>query len=151
MLDECEHGSLRRKCPICERDEEIAELKADLEREQEAHYHAVGRANGFEFRAREKVAMRKEVEEVLGVESGPAGDEQFQKGLNALRELKAERNQYKRLSEKLKHLAKLGYHLSTYAASIRWDGRRNLKSWMDGLHEEIMAVQQEYRDVFGED
>lgn len=25
----CEHGSLRRKCEICERDEEIAELKAD--------------------------------------------------------------------------------------------------------------------------
>ncbi len=24
--DECEHGSLRRKCPICERDDEISHL-----------------------------------------------------------------------------------------------------------------------------
>jgi hypothetical protein len=28
--DVCDHGSLRRKCEICERDEEIADLKADL-------------------------------------------------------------------------------------------------------------------------
>lgn len=27
----CGHGSLRRQCPICERDEEIAELKATLD------------------------------------------------------------------------------------------------------------------------
>ena len=29
--NQCEHGSLRRVCPICERDEEIASLKARLE------------------------------------------------------------------------------------------------------------------------
>lgn len=29
--DECEHGSLRRACEICERDEEIASLKKQLE------------------------------------------------------------------------------------------------------------------------
>ena len=30
--DVCEHGSLRRKCPICERNEEIATLKAEVAR-----------------------------------------------------------------------------------------------------------------------
>ena len=29
--DECEHGSLRRACEICERDKEIASLKKQLE------------------------------------------------------------------------------------------------------------------------
>ena len=31
MRDECEHGSLRRCCEICDRDAEIDRLKADLE------------------------------------------------------------------------------------------------------------------------
>lgn len=30
MLDECHHGSLRRQCEICERDDRIAELEAAL-------------------------------------------------------------------------------------------------------------------------
>lgn len=30
MLDECQHGSLRRQCEICERDNRIAELEAAL-------------------------------------------------------------------------------------------------------------------------
>jgi hypothetical protein len=31
MSDECHHGSLRRSCEICERDEEIARLRAELD------------------------------------------------------------------------------------------------------------------------
>lgn len=32
MNDICEHGSLKRKCEICERDEQIAALRAEVER-----------------------------------------------------------------------------------------------------------------------
>ena len=32
----CEHGSLRRKCEICEREEEIAELERELEEVRKA-------------------------------------------------------------------------------------------------------------------
>ncbi len=32
MRDECEHGSLRRSCQICDRDEDIADLKKALRR-----------------------------------------------------------------------------------------------------------------------
>lgn len=30
MRDECEHGSLRRSCQICDRDEDIADLKGRI-------------------------------------------------------------------------------------------------------------------------
>ena len=39
------------------------------------------------------------------------------------------------------HMAKAGYRLSTYAASINWDGKRNTKEWLAGLRERIEAVQ----------
>jgi hypothetical protein len=32
----CEHGSLRRKCEICERDERIVELERELEEARKA-------------------------------------------------------------------------------------------------------------------
>jgi hypothetical protein len=36
LRDECPHGSLRRSCEVCERDERIAELEADNARLREA-------------------------------------------------------------------------------------------------------------------
>jgi hypothetical protein len=47
----------------------------------------------WRVKAEEKWAMRKELEDVLGVESAPASDEQFQKGLNRLREVLRERDE----------------------------------------------------------
>lgn len=132
---------------ILEQREQIRGMISDLEREREAHYHAIGRANGFEFRTNEKFAMRKEFEELLGVEHGAAGDEQFQKGMDAIRALLSDRRRLR----KVEHLAKLGYHLSMYAADIQWDGCRNRDAWLDGLREAIVKLQQQYRDTFGED
>ena len=34
--------------------------------------------------------------------------------------------------------------LAKYAASIRWDGRRNTKDWLTGLHELIAKFQNDY-------
>ncbi len=35
MADECKHGSLRRACPICLRDDEIKDLRAEIEQLRE--------------------------------------------------------------------------------------------------------------------
>lgn len=134
----------RREGVVCDA---FDRLISDLEREREAHYHAVGRANGFEFRANDKYAMRKEFEALLGIEHGAAGDEQFQKGMDAIRALLSDRRRLR----KVEHLAKLGYHLSMYAAEIQWDGCRNRAAWLDGLRDAIVELQQQYRDTFGED
>jgi hypothetical protein len=65
-----------------ERDESRADkMRIIIERER------------WRVKAEEKWAMRKELEEVLGVESAPASDEQFQKGLNRLREVLRERDE----------------------------------------------------------
>lgn len=37
----CEHGSLKRKCEICERDQEISQLKSELERLKEMVAHKI--------------------------------------------------------------------------------------------------------------
>lgn len=46
----------------------------------------------WKMQAEQKWAMRRELEELLGVESAPACDEQFAKGINALRDLIQERD-----------------------------------------------------------
>jgi hypothetical protein len=56
----------------------------------------------WRVKAEEKWAMRKELEEVLGVESAPASDEQFQKGMNRLREILSERDQWRAVAESLR-------------------------------------------------
>lgn len=47
-------------------------------------------------------------------------------------------------------LATLGWRLSTYAASINWDGSRNERDWLTGLQECIEAYQEMYASLFGE-
>jgi len=65
-----------------ERDESRkSEMAAILERER------------WKMRAEEKWAMRRELEELLGVESSSPCDEQFYKGINALRQLIRERDE----------------------------------------------------------
>lgn len=44
-------------------------------------------------------------------------------------------------AETLAKQARLGWELSTYAASIHWDRRKNTPEWMDGLRERIESLQ----------
>ena len=46
MTDECKHGSLRRSCEICERDEEIERLREEVERLRELLQEAVDVVSG---------------------------------------------------------------------------------------------------------
>ena len=47
----------------------------------------IGKRVGFEYRANEKYALRRDVEILLGVEPGPAGDEQMDRGFEAVKAL----------------------------------------------------------------
>ena len=51
---------------------------------------------------------------------------------------------------KEQELMKTGWRLSAYAATINWDGSRNRKGWLRGLHELIIKYQQDYTEMFGE-
>lgn len=49
----------------------------------------------------------------------------------------------------LSELVELGYELSSYAASIRWDGQENTKEWLEGLEERINTLQEKYAQQQG--
>lgn len=75
---------LRETCERMERERDEAracEIAAIVERER------------WKMQAEEKWAMRRELEEILGVQDGAPCDEQFAKGLEALRQLKSERDE----------------------------------------------------------
>ena len=69
----------------------LDELRA-LRQERDALLPYRERAWRAETRADEKWALRREVEAILGVESGAAGDAQFAAGVTALKALVAERD-----------------------------------------------------------
>jgi len=54
------------------------------------------------------------------------------------------------MSNKEKELIQTGWKLSTYTATINWDGSRNRKEWLRGLHELVIKYQQDYMEIFGD-
>jgi chromosome segregation ATPase len=77
-----------------------------LERERddlrERYESALEERDSWRMRAEEKWAMRRELEELLGVNHAAASDEQFQKGLNRLKEIIRDRDDLRdRLNELL--------------------------------------------------
>ena len=55
------------------------------------------------MRAEQKYAMRRELEELLGVDQKDASDEQFQKGLDAIKNIIGERDEAReKLDEEMK-------------------------------------------------
>jgi chromosome segregation ATPase len=75
----------------------VAALCHRLERERddlrERYESALEERDSWRMRAEEKWAMRRELEELLGVNHAAASDEQFQKGLNRLKEIIRERDE----------------------------------------------------------
>ena len=57
--DECSHGSLRRSCEICERDKEIADLKAALKAADDANCRVI---EGMTTQANQMAANWKDAE-----------------------------------------------------------------------------------------
>lgn len=68
-IQECRHGSLRRSCAICERDDEIERLERELDKkderieELEQGVRPAVEWFGYEFRQRIKSVIREALEE----------------------------------------------------------------------------------------
>ena len=68
-----------------------------LERERDDYMErcrtALSERDSWRMRAEQKYAMRRELEELLGVDQKDASDEQFQKGLDAIKNIISERDE----------------------------------------------------------
>ena len=68
-----------------------------LERERDDYMErcriALSERDSWRMRAEQKYAMRRELEELLGVDQKDASDEQFQKGLDAIKNMIRERDE----------------------------------------------------------
>ena len=61
MRDECEHGSLRRSCEICERNEEIRRTKEAFQN----HMQCVGELKEYLHNAQQMIdALKQQVEDL---------------------------------------------------------------------------------------
>jgi len=73
------------------------ELSKKLERERDDYMErcrfALSERDSWRMRAEQKYAMRRELEELLGVDQKDASDEQFQKGLDAIKNIISERDE----------------------------------------------------------
>lgn len=71
-----------------ERDEardENKKLREEVEDLKARYRSAMMDRDSYRFQAEQKYAMRRELEELLGIDHGAPGDEQFKKGLKALK------------------------------------------------------------------
>jgi len=68
------------------------------------------------MRADQKYAMRRELEELLGVDRNDASDEQFQKGLDAIKNIIGERDEARR---SLEHITEYGTEEINVAVDLR--------------------------------
>lgn len=73
------------------------EFARKLERERDDYIWrcrvALGERDSWRMRAEQKYSMRRELEELLGVDSNSASDEQFMKGLDSLKKIIRERDE----------------------------------------------------------
>jgi len=58
---------------------------------------ALSERDSWRMRAEQKYAMRRELEELLGVDRNDASDEQFQKGLDAIKNIIRERDEARKV------------------------------------------------------
>ena len=80
----------------CDLASRIAKLP-NLERERDDYMErcrtALSERDSWRMRAEQKYAMRRELEELLGVDQKDASDEQFKKGLDAIKNIISERDE----------------------------------------------------------
>jgi hypothetical protein len=80
----------------------VCDVSEKLERERaearKSMMEAIVERERWKMLAEEKWAMRREIEELLGVESSSPSDEQFSNGIEALRQLIRERDEARKLA-----------------------------------------------------
>jgi hypothetical protein len=72
--------------------DEMARLERERDDYMERCRTALSERDSWRMRAEQKYAMRRELEELLGVDRNDASDEQFQKGLDAIKNIIRERD-----------------------------------------------------------
>jgi hypothetical protein len=81
--------------------QDVQDLSRKLERERDDYMErcriALSDRDSWRLRAEQKYAMRRELEELLGVDQKDAYDEQFQKGLDAIKNIIGERDRLRQL------------------------------------------------------
>jgi hypothetical protein len=91
-----------------------------LERERDDYMQrfriALSERDSWKMRADQKYAMRRELEELLGVDRNDASDEQFQKGLDAIKNIIGERDEARR---SLEHITEYGTEEINVAVDLR--------------------------------
>lgn len=77
-----------------------------LERERDDYMErcrtALSERDSWRMRAEQKYAMRRELEELLGVDQKDASDDQFKKGLDAIKNMIRERDEAREVARLLK-------------------------------------------------
>jgi hypothetical protein len=98
----------------------IFDEMARLERERDDYMQrfriALSERDSWKMRADQKYAMRRELEELLGVDRNDASDEQFQKGLDAIKNIIGERDEARR---SLEHITEYGTEEINVAVDLR--------------------------------
>ena len=74
--------------------QERDDVKADAEDLKLRYRNAMMDRDSYRFQAEQKYAMRRELEELLGIDNGAPGDEQFKKGFNNLKAIIAKLKMY---------------------------------------------------------
>ena len=72
--------------------DEMARLERERDDYMERCRTALSERDSWKMQADQKYAMRRELEELLGVDRNDASDEQFQKGLDAIKNIIRERD-----------------------------------------------------------
>jgi hypothetical protein len=92
------------------------EFARKLERERDDYMErcrtALSERDSWRMRAEQKYAMRRELEELLGVDQKDASDEQFQKGLDAIKNIIGERDEAREEVKELIYIAERGIALA---------------------------------------
>jgi hypothetical protein len=132
---------------------EVKEISRKLERERDDYMErcriALSERDSWRMRAEQKYAMRRELEELLGVDQKDASDEQFQKGLDAIKNIIGERDEAVRLLRDLlailhsdggHHTADVGLAVSTLDATKKFESlineRENMRAERDESREQ---------------
>jgi hypothetical protein len=96
------------------------EEKLAAERERDDYMErcrtALSERDSWRMRADQKYAMRRELEELLGVDRNDASDEQFQKGLDAIKNIIGERDEARK---HLKEIEEYGTEEINVAVDLR--------------------------------
>jgi len=110
---------------------------------------AISERDSWRMRAEQKYAMRRELEELLGVDRNDASDEQFQKGLDAIKNIIRERDEAREVASGLAVQEERVEEAQKELSSIhRWIERNHPDGFIDSMtyHQNLERVGDRWYD-----